>query len=37
MDHLKYHHPDKNNLVEYTDEVVHGYDVIPYIPSMVEI
>jgi hypothetical protein len=37
MDRLKYHHPDKDKLVDYTGEVVHGYDVIPYVPGMVPI
>ena len=37
LSNLRYHHPDTDTLVEYARECVHGYDVIPYVPSMVSI
>ncbi|XBI88756.1 hypothetical protein VPH35_026678 [Triticum aestivum] len=37
MDDLRYHHPDASTLVKYTQENVHVYVVIPYIPSLVPI
>ena len=35
MDHLKYHHHD--NFVEYPKKILHGFDVIPYVPTLVPI
>jgi hypothetical protein len=37
MHDMGYHHPETNMIVEYTQESAHGYDVIPYIPSLVTI
>ncbi|CAM0907477.1 unnamed protein product [Alopecurus aequalis] len=37
MDDLTYHHLDTNTSVEYIKETVHGYDAIPYVPSLVPI
>jgi F-box interacting protein len=37
MHDLRYHHPDTNTSVEYTEEIVHAYDIIPYVPSLVPV
>jgi F-box interacting protein len=37
MHDLRYHHPDTNTSVEYREEIVHAYDIIPYVPSLVPV
>jgi hypothetical protein len=37
MNDLRYHHPDTDTYFKYRGEVVHAYDVIPYVPSLVPI